>query len=239
MSWTERVAVFDTETTGVDPATARIVTAFVGIIGADGTVERGTEWLADPGVEIPDRAAAVHGITTEMAQEEGQPAAEVVAAVRAAIAWIAQHGLPLVVYNAPYDLTLIEYECRRHGLPPVALGEQVIDPLVIDKAVDRFRRGKRTLGDAVGVYNVELLDAHDASADAIAGGRVALALAQKYPDQVDIPLPELHQRQVDWATAQADDFESYMRRERDPEFRASRGWPTRGADAAEAAPAGE
>lgn len=239
MSWTERVAVFDTETTGVDPESARIVTAFVGIIGADGEVERGTEWLADPGVEIPERAAAVHGITTEMAREEGQPAAEVVAAVRAALAWIGQHGLPLVVYNAPYDITLVDAECRRHGLPPVALGPQVIDPLVIDKAVDRYRRGKRTLGDAVGVYSVELVDAHDAAADAVAGGRVALALAGKYPDEVDIPLAELHQRQIEWSTAQADDFEAYMRRERDPEFRASRGWPVRGIGAPDAARPGE
>ena len=34
-------------------------------------VERGTDWLADPGVEIPEQAAAVHGITTEMARAEG------------------------------------------------------------------------------------------------------------------------------------------------------------------------
>ena len=51
--WMERVAVFDLETTGVDPREARIVTAFIGLIDADGELERGTDWLADPGVEIP------------------------------------------------------------------------------------------------------------------------------------------------------------------------------------------
>lgn len=230
MSWTSRVAVFDTETTGVNPHEARIVTAFVGMLDANGEVERGTDWLADPGVEIPEQAAAVHGITTEMAREEGEPAAVVVGKVRAAIEWIAAHRVPLVVFNAPYDLTLLDAECRRHGLEPVSplLGEQVIDPLVIDRAVEKFRKGKRTLVDLAPIYGVELLDAHSAGDDAIAGGHVALAMAAKYPEEIGVlPLDELHRRQVAWAEAQAQDFEDYMRRARDPEFTADRGWPVK------------
>ncbi|NLT26064.1 MAG: 3'-5' exonuclease [Microbacteriaceae bacterium] len=227
MSWTDRIAVFDTETTGTDPREARLVTAFVGMLGADGEIERGTDWLADPGVEIPEAAAEVHGITTEMARENGEPAAEVVAKVRAAIDWIGRHGVPLVVYNAPFDLTLLAAECRRHGIDLPALGPQVVDPLVIDRAVDRYRKGKRTLGDTAAVYGVELLDAHDASGDAVAAGQIALALARKFPDQVDIELERLHAQQVEWAEQSAASFEDYMRRERDPQFTAERGWPAR------------
>lgn len=229
--WHERVAVFDLETTGVDPQHARIVTAFVGIIDAHGDLERGTDWLADPGVEIPEQASAVHGITTEMARAEGEPAAQVAAAVRASIEWIARHGLPLVVFNAPYDLTLLDAECRRHGLEPVAarLGEQVVDPLVIDKAVDRYRKGRRTLVNQAGAYGIDLLDAHTAGDDAVAAGQLAQAIARKFPVEVGgLPLAELHRRQAAWHDEQAADFESYMRRERDPEFSADRGWPVRG-----------
>ncbi|MDO5051480.1 MAG: exonuclease domain-containing protein [Pseudoclavibacter sp.] len=228
MAWSERIAVFDLETTGVDPSSSRIVTAFVGLLDGTGELERGTDWLADPGVEIPERAAAVHGITTEIARAEGRPAAEVVAAVQAAIAWIVRHGVPLVVYNAPYDLSLLAAECRRHRLEPPAIGEQVVDPLVIDRAMDRFRRGKRTLGDTAAVYGVELMDAHTAGDDAVAAGRIALALAQRYPQEVgQAPLAELHRRQIAWAREQAEDFEAYMRRQRDPSFTAERGWPLR------------
>lgn len=228
MTWAERVAVFDLETTGVDPTTARIVTAFIGLLDADGELERGTDWLADPGVEIPEQAATVHGITTEMARAEGAPAPLVIAAIRAGLDWIARHGVPLVVYNAPYDLTLFAAECARHGVEPVSLGEQVVDPLVIDKAVDRYRRGKRTLGDACIAYGVELLDAHTAGDDAVAAGRLAQAIAARFPEEVGLrSLAELHQAQVEWCNAQADDFEAYMRRERDPSFTAQRGWPIR------------
>lgn len=226
--WAERVAVFDLETTGVDPRESRIVTAFLGLLDADGELERGTDWLADPGVEIPEQAAAVHGITTEIARAEGEPAPVVVAAIRAGLDWIARHGVPLVIYNAPYDLSLFGAEAARHGVEPVRLGEQVVDPLVIDKAVDRYRRGKRTLGDACVAYGVELLDAHTAGDDAVAAGRLAQAIASKFPDEVGgLALADLHRAQAAWADEQAADFEAYMRRERDPDFTAARGWPVR------------
>lgn len=227
MSWTQRIAVFDTETTGVDPLDSRIVTAFVGMLDAAGEVERGTDWLADPGVEIPEQAAAVHGITTEMARENGEPAAVVVERIRDALDWIGRNRVPLVVFNAPFDLTLLEVECERHGLTPPQLGPQVVDPLVLDRAVDQYRKGKRTLTDLTGVYGVQLDDAHDASDDAIATGRLALALVARYPAELDIDLPDLHAQQQQWAEAQAASFEDYMRRQRDPNFTAHRGWPVR------------
>lgn len=230
MSWTERLAVFDTETTGTNPLSDRIVTAFVGIIDANGEVERGSDWLADPGVPIPDQAADVHGISTEMAQENGEPARDVVERIRESLNWIARNKLPLVVYNAPFDLTLVAAECRRHGLDAPVLGPQVVDPLVIDRAVDRYRRGKRTLTDTAVEYGVELLDAHDASADAVASGRLALALAQRYPDELLVDLPTLHEKQREWAQTQAASFEDYMRRTRDANFTADRGWPMRALD---------
>lgn len=227
MSWIERVAVFDTETTGVDPTEARLVTAFVGLLDGNGDLERGTDWLADPGVEIPERAAAVHGITTAIARAEGEPIRDVLEKVVASLNWIAKNRLPLVVYNAPFDFTLIDAECRRHGVAPPQLGPQIVDPLVIDRAVDRFRKGKRTLADTASVYAVDLLDAHDAAADAVAAGHLAQAIARKYPAEVDIDLPQLHAKQVEWARASAEDFEAYMRRTKDPNFTADGRWPVR------------
>ena len=77
--WTELPrATFDLETTGPNPMTARIVTASLILLGPDGTELRHGEWLADPGVEIPEEAAAVHGITTEHAREHGAPLKQVV-----------------------------------------------------------------------------------------------------------------------------------------------------------------
>ena len=100
----------------------------------------------------------------------------------AALADAAGRGLPIVAYNAAYDLTLLEREAARYGIAPLPGPGPVIDPLVIDKAVDRYRRGKRTLTAAAEHYGVALPNAHDAGADAVAAGRVAQAIARAYPE---------------------------------------------------------
>jgi len=96
---------------------------------------------------------------------------------------------------------------------------------VIDRAVDRYRPGKRTLTVTATHYGVELLAAHDAAADAIAAGRLAQALAQRHVEELAVGAVELHSKQVAWCREQAADFQEYMRRVRDPEFTASGAWP--------------
>lgn len=225
--WFESLGVFDLETTGIDVETARIVSAHVGVIGAEGEILEQTAWLADPGVEIPFQASAVHGITTERARAEGRAAVEVVGEIVAALRDLLARGIPITIYNAPYDLTLLHREAVRYGVTPLDGPLPVIDPLVMDKAVDRYRKGKRTLEAAAEFYGVQLTEAHDAGADAVAAGRVAQALARRYPEQLDIEVAELHALQVDWCAEQSASFQDYMRRVKDPEFVAHGGWPVR------------
>lgn len=226
-NWYGTLGVFDLETTGIDVRTSRIVSANVSVIDADGAVVERTDWLADPGVEIPAQASAVHGITTERARAEGRPAGETVAEIIAAIRAVFDRGLALTVYNAPYDLSLLRHEALRHGIPPLENPTPIIDPLVIDKAVDRYRKGKRTLEAAAVVYGVSLADAHDAGADAIAAGQVAQAIAARYPDELTLPALELHRRQAEWSAQQSASFAEYMRRTHNPDFVEASGWPTR------------
>ena len=226
-TWSDTLAVFDLETTGIDVETSRIVTATVAVINADGVVLERTDWLLDPVIDIPEQATNVHGITTEHARQHGQDAAtgvgEIVAALRSAL----DRSLPLVAYNAPYDLTLLNREAMRHGILPLVTPAPVIDPLVIDKAVDRYRKGKRTLSVTSEFYGVILDDAHDSGADAIAAGRVAQAIARTHGALLPASAAELHALQVTWSAEQAASFQEYMRRARDPEFIAHGGWPER------------
>jgi len=225
-SWFDTLAVFDLETTGVDVETSRVVSAHVGVIAADGSVIEQLDWLADPGIEIPAGASAVHGITTEQARAAGRPAPQVISEIVAALKSVFDRRLALTVYNAPYDLTLLNRECRRHGLAPLIEPNPVIDPLVIDRAVDRYRKGKRTLEAAAQAYAVDLADAHNAGADAVAAGRVAQAIARRYPAELGLTAAELHIKQIAWSAEQDASFADYMRRTRDPNFASTHGgWP--------------
>ena len=208
--WTRVVGVFDLETTGVDVSHDRIVTAHVGVLDASGSVLTAHDWLADPGVPIPEGAAAIHGITTERARAEGLPARQVVQEVVEALRGILDAGIPVVAYNAPYDFSLLKHEAVRHGVEPILSPFPVIDPLVVDKAYDRWRRGKRTLTVVAEHYAVRLDGAHEASADAVAAGRVAQALAERFAPWLPETAHELHTRQIAWARAQAASLTEYF-----------------------------
>lgn len=223
-----QLGVFDLETTGIDVDTARIVSACIAILSPEGGVLARWDWVADPGVEIPDGAAAVHGYSTARAQAEGRPAHEVIAEIAQTLRVLFALGTPLVVYNAPYDLTLLDRECRRHLLEPLHPPIPVIDPLVLDKAVDRYRKGKRTLEVTAELYGVPLDDAHDAGSDAIAAGRVAQALARTFPDELDVSMADLHGRQEIWYAEQAASFGEYIRRVKgDDGYVPDVSWPVR------------
>lgn len=226
--WLRVVGVFDLETTGVDVAQDRIVTAHVGLLDASGAALSARTWLADPGIPIPDGASAVHGVTTEQARREGRPAGEVVAEVRTALADLLDQGIPVVAYNASYDFSLLRHECARHGLPPLAPAP-VIDPLVIDKSVDRYRKGKRTLEAVAAHYGVDLTGAHEASADAEAAGRVALAIARRHPRAFHESAEDLHTAQIGWARDQAESLTEYFIRigRLQPHESLETAWPVR------------
>ncbi|MFB7744369.1 3'-5' exonuclease [Streptomyces sp. NPDC056132] len=233
MSWhLEPLVGFDLETTGTEPREARIVTAaIVEVRGADVVGQRG--WLADPGIRIPAQASAVHGISSEHAAAQGRPAAEVADEVAETLAAHWRRGVPVVAYNAAFDLTLLAAELRRHQL--ASLGERlggapigpVVDPYTIDRSVDRYRKGKRTLEAVCAEYGVVLESAHDAGADALAAARVAVAIAERHPQVARLEPAELHDRQIQWYADWAADFQQFLRRKGTADAVIDGSWPLR------------
>lgn len=226
--WAEKFAVFDTETTGVNTNSARIVTASIAVVGGQGNVLERYDWMIDPGVEIPAAAAHVHGITTEIARASGIAAPVGITQVTTQLQSMMDRGFALVVYNAPYDLSLLQHEAARHSVDwQGAALSPIVDPLVLDKQLDRYRKGKRTLEVVSAHYGVTLDAAHDAGADAIAAGHVAQAIARKYHDELPEDVMTLHELQKGWAAEQAASLQEYLRRVRDPNTVVDAAWPIR------------
>jgi len=228
MSWyKERLAAFDIETTGVDIGLDRIVTAAVSLTDGDRFVES-TNWLVDPGVDIPSGATRVHGITTERARAEGRVPAEAIDEIVTALANWMQEGVPVIAFNARFDLTVLDREARRYGVRPllehVGGAMLVVDPLILDRQFDRFRRGKRTLSAVCAHYGVRLDDAHAASADALAAARIVRKLAQAFAGLGEADLHALQGHQTVWAADQAASLESYLRKQGRREH-VERTWP--------------
>lgn len=227
LPWAKSLAVFDLETTGLDLVEARIVTACAVAIDEQGQVTGANiEWLADPVIEIPEAASNVHGVTTEIARARGRNSKEVVSEILETLRGFFKAGIPVVAYNAPFDFTILHYEALRNGLEPLSDPKPIIDPLVLDKFVDQYRSGKRTLQVAASVYGVELSDAHNATADAIAAGKVAQAIALKHSAKLPADVFDLHDAQKVWSVQQDDSYEIF-RRKSSPDFTVVRGWPVK------------
>jgi len=230
--WQGRLVGYDCESTSADPETARIVTAAL-IVAGGGVVTETLTLLADPGVEISEGAIAVHGVTNERARAEGKPAAEVVAVILDTLAIYLQGGAPLCIYRAPFDLTILDREAARYGLVPLQdrVSLRVIDGLVLDKHLARYRRGSRKL-DAVCEHRGCVLDAaHDAASDALAAARLAwvigargevvrrvrnandgreLAALKREWEYARHDLDLLHAAQVRWAAEQSRSLREYF-----------------------------
>lgn len=227
----ERMCAFDLETDGPDPLDARIVTAAVLLLGG-GPEREDRTWLLRTERPIPAEATAIHGISTEYANEHGVERRTAIEQITGTLTALMAVGTPVVAFNGAFDFTVLEREAARVGVPGLAvlLGGQigpVIDPHVIDKHVDQFRRGKRTLGVTCEQYGVNLGNAHDSTADALGAARLAYVIAKRYPEIADMDLAQLHQAQVGWRREQSASLEAYFRKS-NPDAVVNGDWPLQG-----------
>jgi DNA polymerase III subunit epsilon len=212
------LAAFDTETTGVDVETDRIVSAAVVVQDAPGARPRVRQWLVNPGVPVPEGATAVHGLTDEHLQRNGRWPAPVMHEIASELAEQMAASRPLVVMNAPFDLTILDRELRRHRASSLDHWFEtspmlVLDPRVLDKHLDRYRKGRRTLTDLCAHYGVVLDGAHDAAADATAALDVVRAVGRRFATRLDRLTPaELHALQTGWHAAQARGLQAWFAR---------------------------
>jgi DNA polymerase III subunit epsilon len=137
------------------------------------------------------------------------------------------NGVPIVAFNATFDLCILRAELLRYGLSTLEerLGHEVspvIDPLVLDRAVDRFRRGKRKLVDLCAVYGVtDEGNLHTADVDVVATLDVLAAMVERFPDLAAQDLAALHLFQATEHRRWAENFNGW---------RAGKGLPGPGAE---------
>jgi DNA polymerase-3 subunit epsilon len=209
----ERLLVgFDLETTSDDPWAARIVTACLAPEG-----ECGTSWFADPGIEIPASATAVHGITTAQARARGRTSRDVVAELAQSLRAQWASGAVVVVYNSPYDFRVLTEELSRHGLAKLELGP-ILDPLVLWREAERYRKGKKRLSDAVVRFGISLDNARAAM-----GVLRGLDPLTRWSDWSET---DARTHQVLWSQAWADNFADWLRRQGGDWRSVDGGWPT-------------
>jgi len=201
------LASLDFETTGIDPRQDRVVS--YGLLGAQGGDRVG---MINPGIPIPSQSSTVHGITDEHVVDAPE-AADGIAMIVDWVQSVIDKGVGLVVYNASYDLTMLQCEADRWGVhQPDWDRLLVVDPYVIDWGIERGRLGKSRLTNVCAYYGVTIDNAHDATCDARAARDVACEMGARHPDVGKGTLANLAQSQREWYALRAERWNEYATR---------------------------
>jgi DNA polymerase-3 subunit epsilon len=108
-----RASVIDTETTGTNVRTDRVI-SFGHVRLVDGKVTEKVEWFFNPGdVEIHPDALRVHGITAEFLADKPP--------IKGYLAQIIELMVEAIVcgHNVKFDIDMINAELQRHRFPPL------------------------------------------------------------------------------------------------------------------------
>ena len=194
------VAALDTESTGLDTETDRIITACIGGSWGPGDWEPG-EWRINPGVPIPEAASAVHGIRDADVTDWDAPA-DALHGIWTELSDYADDDVPIIGFNLAYDMTLLDREFRRHLRRRMPDGLIVLDVLVLWRRLER-ETGSRRLSQLAERHGI-IFPAHDATADALATLRLLHILADRHDFLTHIPARDLHDLQAAWYAAQQD-----------------------------------
>ncbi|WP_338331649.1 DNA polymerase III subunit epsilon [Acetobacter sp. LMG 32666] len=126
----KRSILFDTETTGLDPATGDRVIE-IAALELVGDLPTGNSYhtLLDPERDVPEEASRVHGFTRE--DLVGKPKFAEVA--DDFLAFVGDDAL--IAHNARFDFGFINAELKRAGRKPLDMG-RMVDTL--DMARERF-----------------------------------------------------------------------------------------------------
>ncbi|OSI37217.1 DNA polymerase III subunit epsilon [Neisseria dumasiana] len=122
-----RQIILDTETTGLYPNSGDRLVEFAGLEMVNRKMTANALHLyVHPDRDIPEDAAAIHGITLAQLEEKNAPKFEEVGRQIAEFL----RGAELIIHNAKFDVGFLDMEFRRMGLPTIEeLGCQVTDTL--------------------------------------------------------------------------------------------------------------
>lgn len=169
---TDGYCIIDTETTGVDPRTARIVQIGAAWIGPDFTFQGAWGTLVDPGMRhIP--AYQVHRITAGMV--EGRPGFKAAAPPLLALT----ENRRVVGHRVGFDIAMIDAESRRAGMPGWEPTQSPIDTLALSWLMLPGLPNRR-LSSVAAALRVGAHGAHDARRDAEMCAGVFAALAVRH-----------------------------------------------------------
>lgn len=167
--------VFDTETTGLNPAQGDeiIQIGAMRILNGKLLQNEGFEQLVDPKRKIPPESIPIHGIQPEMVK--GQPTIDKVLPAFHAFA----RDTVLVAHNAAFDMRFLQLKEQSTG---IVFEQPVLDTLLLS-AVLHPNQASHRLEAIAERFNITILGRHTAMGDAMVTAEVFLRMIPLLAEQ--------------------------------------------------------
>lgn len=164
------IAVIDFETTGLVPGIDAVCQVAIVRIEGRKLTEQATSWI-NPGIEIPEEATKVHGLTDDMVKDS-----PTLAEFFADSAHVIDGAWP-AAFNAPFDSRFMPPGVVPHDWPWLCI-------LALCRLNDGSLRGSHNwkLDVACARHGIKLEGAHNAEADTLAAARLMHKLLSKGRD---------------------------------------------------------
>ena len=166
--WAKRVAVFDTETTGLDPSGGDEIIQIGAVRAINGRLLRQEviDQIIDPRIPLKPEGIPIHGITEDMVR--GQPTIDVVLPVFHEFC----ADTVLVAHNAAFDMRFLQIKEVTTGL---RFDQPVLDTLLLS-AVIHPNQETHKLEIIAERLGINVIGRHTALGDAFVTGEIFLKM---------------------------------------------------------------